>query len=63
MRTRNKEHYTYDSVKAEIVGLEREMADLIVAAASNSSNTLNVNTVSIQQKVGRLKALREVLWK
>lgn len=61
MRMREKEKETYNAVKNEIKRLEKELADLIVNDAF-AHDSLSLNTKSMQQKVGRLKALREIFF-
>lgn len=61
MRKREKEQYTYEAVVREIERLERYLANMLVDN-SFALKGLELNTVEIQQKIGKLKVLREVLF-
>lgn len=62
MTKREKYQYTYEAIEAEIVRLERRLADRI-ANNVHSLTDLKLNNVDVILEVGRLKALREIFFK
>lgn len=61
MTKREKYQFTYEAIESEIKRLEKKLADRIVSEAYNL-NTVSFNTAGVLIEVGRLKALREIIF-
>lgn len=62
MTKREKYQYTYENVQSRILSLERELANILVDNSRNFEK-LELNTVMIQQRIGALIELRDLIYK